>query len=188
MTETKRKAFEVANELYNKDVLSRSDYAAIRNGLEEIETLRDRDEELEELWEKFSDVPMNPETECIENAFMGWGPGIHREKIWHWFDRRHSKGVAYLLYGDGIDRTVQTASAGMQYPELAMYNEEDHRLDLTKDDPEIDGPDYEVVFDVEDERYYCYLHGTESLLEALGLFFQDNPHITYDMIFEHMEV
>lgn len=74
------------------------------------------------------------------------------------------------------------------YPELAMYDDEDHRLDLTRDDPEIDGPDYEVVFDVEDERYYCYLHGTESLLEALGLFFQDNPHITYDMIFEHMEV
>ena len=27
------------------------------------DTLRDRDEELEELWEQFGDVPMNPETE-----------------------------------------------------------------------------------------------------------------------------
>lgn len=36
--------------------------------------------------------------------------------------------------------------------------------------------------------YYCFLHGTGSFLEALGLFFKDNPHITYDMIFEHMEV
>ena len=107
MTETKRKAFEVANELYNKDVLSSSDYAAIRNGLEEIETMRDRDEELEELWEKYADVPMNPETECIEDTFMGWGAGVHREEIWHWFDRRHSKGIGYLLYRDGVDRTDQ---------------------------------------------------------------------------------
>lgn len=77
---------------------------------------------------------------------------------------------------------------GCKYPELGMYDEEDHRLDLTRDDPEIDGPDYEVVFDVGSERYYCFLHGTGSFLEALGLFFKDNPHITYDMIFEHMEV
>ena len=52
---------------------------------------------------------MNPETECIEEKFMGWGPGIHREEIWHWFDERHSKGVAYLLYGDGFDRTPEPA-------------------------------------------------------------------------------
>ena len=69
-----------------------------------------------------------------------------------------------------------------------MYDAEDYRLDLWRDNPAIDGPDYEVVFEVADERYYCFLHGTESLLEALGLFFRDNPHITYDMIFEHMEV
>lgn len=73
-----------------------------------------------------------------------------------------------------------------KYPELAMYDEEDHRLDLTRDDPELYA-DYEIVFDVEGERFYCFLHGTESLLEALGLFFRDNPHITYDMIFEHLE-
>lgn len=75
-----------------------------------------------------------------------------------------------------------------RYPELSMYDEENHRLDLTRDDPELYGPVYEVVFDVEGARYYCYLHGTESLLEALGLFFQDNPNITYDMIVEHTEV
>ena len=33
---------------------------------------------------------------------MGWGVGIHREEIWHWFDVRHSKGVAYLLYGSSV--------------------------------------------------------------------------------------
>jgi hypothetical protein len=72
----------------------------IREGITDIELLRDRDERLEEMWAQFADIPMDPETECIEAPFMGWGPGIHREEIWHWFDKRHSKGVAYLLYGD----------------------------------------------------------------------------------------
>lgn len=72
-----------------------------------METIRDRDQKLERLWEEFADVPMDPETECLEGYFMGWEPGTNREDIWKWFDERHSKGVAYLLYGDGIDRTDQ---------------------------------------------------------------------------------
>lgn len=56
------------------------------------------DEELEKLWEELGDVPMDPETECLEEAFFIWEKGTDREDIWHWFDERHSKGVAYLLY------------------------------------------------------------------------------------------
>lgn len=62
-----------------------------------------KDNELEEMWAAFDDVPMNPETECIEEQFMGWPPGTHREEIWHWFDEQHSKGVVHLLYGLGIN-------------------------------------------------------------------------------------
>lgn len=100
-----KEAVDALNELHGS--ISHKDYCTIMDGLQEIETLRDRDEELEELWGEFADVPMNPETECIEEPFMGWGAGINREEIWHWFDKRHSKGVAYLLYRDGIDRTDQ---------------------------------------------------------------------------------
>lgn len=57
------------------------------------------DAELEELWGEFGDIPMNPETECIEEPFLGFPAGTNREEIWHWFDDRHSKGVVYLLYG-----------------------------------------------------------------------------------------
>ena len=42
--------------------------------------------------------------------------------------------------------TVQDSKPLEKYPELAMYCAEDHRLDLTRDDPAIDGPDYEVIF------------------------------------------
>lgn len=107
MSYAKEQAIAVMNELHK--TISYSDYCTVMDGLQEIDTLRDRDEELEELWEQFGDVPMNPETECIEEQFMGWGPGIHREEIWHWFDRRHSKGIAYLLYKNEFDRTSEAA-------------------------------------------------------------------------------
>ena len=29
---------------------------------------------------------MNPETECIEQAWHGFSSGTHREEIWHWFE------------------------------------------------------------------------------------------------------
>ena len=107
MNDVKHEAIKVLNELHS--TIPYSDYCTIMDGLYDIETLLDRDEVLEELWEQFGDIPMNPETECIEDKFIGWGPGIHREEIWHWFDERHSKGVAYLLYGDGFDRTPEPA-------------------------------------------------------------------------------
>lgn len=56
------------------------------------------DELLEKLWDDFADVPMNPETECMESDFLDFPAGTHREDIWHWFDEQYSKGVAYLMY------------------------------------------------------------------------------------------
>lgn len=91
-----------------RDRISTESYEAVHEGLTEIEMLRDRDEELENLWEKFGDIPMDPETECIEEPFLYWGSGIHREEIWHWFDQRHSKGVAYLLYGSAENYVAET--------------------------------------------------------------------------------
>lgn len=60
--------------------------------------MTEEDRKLEELWDKLEDIPMNPETECLEEPFLDFPAGTHREEIWHWFDERHSKGVHYLLY------------------------------------------------------------------------------------------
>lgn len=97
----KRVALEIIDQLYRENRIEQADCDALYDALCEIETLRDRDEILEELWAQFGDVPMNPKTECIELPFLMWGPGTSREEIWHWFDRRHSKGVIYLLYDGG---------------------------------------------------------------------------------------
>lgn len=96
MNIAKQQAIDALNELHIS--IDYSTYCTIMDGLLEIETIQDRDKELEDLWHQFGDVPMNPETECIEEKFMGWEPGTHREEIWHWFDERYSKGVYFLLY------------------------------------------------------------------------------------------
>lgn len=59
-----------------------------------------RDEALKDLWKQFEDIPINPETECIEEPYLHFPIGTSREKIWHWFDIRYSKGINALLYGD----------------------------------------------------------------------------------------
>lgn len=59
--------------------------------------LSTRDRELEELWEEFADVPMNPETEEMEEPFLHFPAGTNREEVWEWFDERYSRGVAKLL-------------------------------------------------------------------------------------------
>ena len=99
MSELRYQAVTVANRLNQENRIDYSDYSALMDGLEEIDTLRERDKILEDLWAEFGDVPMNPETECMEQPFLGFPVGTHREDIWHWFDERHSKGVAYLMYG-----------------------------------------------------------------------------------------
>ena len=49
---------------------------------------------VKELWADFGDVPMNPETECIEDFWGRFIPGDHREEIWHWFEETFHVSVA----------------------------------------------------------------------------------------------
>lgn len=66
-----------------------------------------------------------------------------------------------------------------KYPELENYDSKDYRCDIYIGYGDIN---YEVVFEVEGERFYCFLDGCASTLEAMGLFFKDHPNITYSMI------
>lgn len=106
MNDVKTRALEVLDELHR--TIDYADYCTVHEGLTDIETLRDRDQQLLELWNQFSDIPMNPETEKMEQQFLHFPAGTDREEIWKWFDERHSKGVVHLLYLEGIDH----------YPEL----------------------------------------------------------------------
>lgn len=50
-------------------------------------------------WDEFSDIPMNPESECIEVEWNDFPAGTHREEIWHWFEETFCVSVAEDLMG-----------------------------------------------------------------------------------------
>lgn len=62
---------------------------------------------LEHLWELLGDVPTNDDDE-IDEDFMCWPKGTHREDIWRVFDNAHEKGVAWLMYGEQRVRLAQS--------------------------------------------------------------------------------
>lgn len=49
------------------------------------------------LWQDFGDVPMNPETECLEEDWNGFDAGTFRENIWQWFEEEFPISVAELM-------------------------------------------------------------------------------------------
>lgn len=57
-----------------------------------------RFESARSLWNEFGDVPMNPETECIEVKWHGFPAGTHREEIWHWFEETFDVSVHDLMF------------------------------------------------------------------------------------------
>lgn len=49
---------------------------------------------IEELWAEFGDIPMDPETECIEAEWNGFSAGTQREEILSWFEENFNVSVA----------------------------------------------------------------------------------------------
>ena len=112
----------------------------------DMESLQDRDKNLEDLWERFGELPLNPETECIETSFLHFPAGTFREDIWHWFDERYSRGVYYLLYGSecGVD--------GMSAETLRLaYEKQQHIYDIQDMKYELESDDYIEKYDIDSD-------------------------------------
>lgn len=52
-----------------------------------------------DAWNDFANVPMDPKTECMEEAWHGFPAGTHREEIWHWFEDEYGVSVGMDLMG-----------------------------------------------------------------------------------------
>lgn len=77
--------------------ITNDDLAVIKSrGLEEI-FKNWKDVYVKDLWEEFGEVPMNPDTEEIEEPWKQFLPGTHREDIWHWFEEQFNISVAKLM-------------------------------------------------------------------------------------------
>ena len=42
--------------------------------------------EYKHLWVEFGNIPMNPETECIETEWHGFPKGTRGTEVWEWFE------------------------------------------------------------------------------------------------------
>ena len=126
MSTCKEAAIDICGKLSTDGKMSYPEYSQVMDAICEFDTLAERDEELEALWDKFGDVPMNPDTEKIEEPFIHFPAGTDREDIWHWFDERHSKGVAYLLCCGNAERRELTDTELMKF-----YDEYQKRCDET---------------------------------------------------------
>lgn len=51
------------------------------------------------LWQEFGDVPMNPETECIDKQWHHFPAGTFREDVWTWFEQEFGISVGKLMQG-----------------------------------------------------------------------------------------
>jgi len=64
------------------------------------ETDKNLNRRAEEIWEKLGDVPID-EDECIDEVFMDFDIGTHREDIWHWIEEKFDVSVATDLMFKG---------------------------------------------------------------------------------------
>lgn len=65
--------------------------------LDVVKSYTTYDSLLEDLWKTLTDVPMNPETEDMDEDWFIFPKGTNRESIWHWFDEQHSKGIGWMM-------------------------------------------------------------------------------------------
>lgn len=59
------------------------------------------DVRLEELWDDLTDVPVTEDADMrtvLDEDWYGFAKGTDVEDIWRLFDKRHSKGVYWLMY------------------------------------------------------------------------------------------
>jgi len=62
------------------------------------------DNQLEEIWTDLDNIPFDeadvPGDMILAEDWRGFPKGTDRLEIWQFFDKHHSKGVAFLLYGE----------------------------------------------------------------------------------------
>ena len=68
-----------------------------------------------------------------------------------------------------------------------LYRDLDRDSDCDSSDEDGIVGRYEVVFEYMENRYYCFIDAV-SLEAAMFTFFKYYPHITYEMIVDHMEI
>lgn len=97
----------------------------------------EKDTIIENIWDQLEDVPFDEKDDgslVLAEPWRQFPAGTDREEIWHWFDRKHSKGVHYLLYVRSAGGNPTDENKGgpdmsvMSYDELAKARMRDPEL------------------------------------------------------------
>lgn len=77
-------------------------------------------EELYSLWESFGEIPVATgdgelDEECLEEPFLHFPKGTHREEVWKWFETQHADFSVGEAMTAGTGKPPQ-ASGGMLSP------------------------------------------------------------------------
>ena len=117
------------------------------------------------------------------NDFMNLANGNEdiAKRLFYYCDWQHPSSALDEICDDEDDETNEIE---LNYPELKDYDK-DGTIFLSRDDTYIG--EFEIIFDVSGKRYYCFVVAG-NMDEALGIFFRNYPHITYDMVVDHTEV
>lgn len=70
--------------------------------------------ELQELWDKLGDIPVNNDDE-IEEDFLNFPAGTSKFDVWHWFDERCPNGVAEDLMRQCYDNFFKSWHEEYEY-------------------------------------------------------------------------
>ena len=117
------------------------------------------------------------------NDFMNLANGNEdiAKRLFYYCDWQHPSSALDEICDDEDDETNKIE---LNYPELKDYDK-DGTIFLNRDNTYMS--EFKIIFDVDGKRYYCFVVAG-NMDEALGIFFRNHPHITYDMVVDHTEV
>lgn len=127
-----------------------------------------RMDSIQRLWEEFGDVPMDPDTECLERSWHGFPEGTFREDIWRWFEETFQISVAEdLMFPSlGVDQITGTRKTETD-PEKLMTGKTVRTLrgifyitDMSREQMEAAGFGFHHA--PEDGKYLIMTNGTQA--------------------------
>jgi hypothetical protein len=101
---------------------------------EELEALQviKHDLCIERIWEEFGDIHINEDDEIMTH-FINWTEYTNRQVIWEWFDKEHSKGVAFLMYGDTSKKLAWATPTSRQEREVGILRFVNNEYEIIED-------------------------------------------------------
>lgn len=122
------------------------------------------------------------------NDFMNLANGNEdiAKRLFYYCDWQHPSSALNEVLDDEEENGEKGETEIDFYPELEMYLEEETpTIWLSRDNTYMS--EFKIIFDVDGKKYYCFVVAG-NMDEALGIFFRNHPHITYDMVVDYTEV